>query len=63
MNTWEYDIVRLSGTKDIDMIPVLEVKGAQGWELVSVVASPVPVDKKTQYLAFFKRRLEIESNN
>lgn len=55
MQKWEYEIVRLSGSKDADMIPLLGAKGKAGWELVSVAISPVPVDKKTQYLAFFKR--------
>jgi len=54
---WEYEIVRLSGSKDEDMIPLLDVKGKQGWELVVVTASPVPGDKKTQHLAFLKRQL------
>jgi len=55
MKKWEYEVARLSGSKDQDMIPLLDAKGQQGWELVSVVASPVPTDKKTQYFAFFKR--------
>ncbi len=58
MQKWEYEAVRLSGSKDKDMIPLLDAKGNQGWELVSVVVSPVPVDKETQYLAFFKRLIE-----
>lgn len=58
MQKWEYEAVQLSGSKDEDMIPLLDVKGEQGWELVSVVATPIPVDKRIQYLAFFKRPIE-----
>ncbi len=56
MQKWEYEIIRVSGSKDVaDMIPLLNDKGNEGWELVSVVTSPVPIDRRTQYLAFFKR--------
>ena len=47
MEKWEYEVIRLSGSKDEDMIPLLDHKGDLGWELVSVVVSPIPVDKKT----------------
>jgi hypothetical protein len=57
MQKWEYEIVRLSGTNE-DMIPVLGDKGKQGWELVSVAVSPIPVNRRTQYLAFLKKPLE-----
>jgi len=56
MQKWEYQVVRLSGT-DGDMIPLLEAKGKEGWELVSVAVSPVPVNRRTQYLAFLKKPL------
>ena len=56
MQKWEYEIVRVSGSKDVaDMIPSLNDEGKEGWELVSVVISPIPIDRRTQYLAFFKR--------
>ena len=56
MQKWEYEIVRVSGSKDVaDMTPLLNDKGNGGWELVSVVTSPIPIDRRTQYLAFFKR--------
>ena len=56
MQKWEYQIVRVSGSKDVaDMIPLLNDTGNEGWELVSVVISPIPIDRRTQYLAFFKR--------
>ena len=56
MQKWEYEIVRVSGSKDVaDMIPLLNDTGNEGWELVSVVISPIPIDRRTQYLAFFKR--------
>ena len=55
MPIWEYEIITLSGSKDDEMIPLLDSKGKQGWELVSVINI---VDKKNQYLAFLKRPLE-----
>ena len=58
MQNWEYEAVQLKGDKDKDMIPLLEEKGGQGWELVSVVVSPVPIGNRIEYLAFLKRPLE-----
>ena len=56
MQKWQYEIVRVSGSKDVaDMVPLLNDEGNEGWELVSVVTSPIPIDRRTQYLAFFKR--------
>jgi hypothetical protein len=56
MQKWEYKIVRVSGSKDVvEMVPSLNDTGNEGWELVSVVISPIPIDRRTQYLAFFKR--------
>jgi hypothetical protein len=51
MQRWEYEIVKLSESKDRDMIPLLDRKGKSGWELVSVVASLA----RGEYLAFLKR--------
>jgi hypothetical protein len=55
MQKWEYEIVRLSKSKDRDMIPLLDAKGKSGWELVSVVGSLVGGTSVDEYLAFFKR--------
>lgn len=57
MQNWEYEIVKLKGEKDEDMIPVLEHKGKLGWELVSVVGS-LRGGNTYQYLAFLKRPIE-----
>ena len=54
MQTWDYDIMRLSGTWD-EIVQVLSVKGAQGWELVTVVNMLTSEKSKTKYVAFFKR--------
>lgn len=51
MQDWDYEIVELSGSKDKDMLPLLDSKGRSGWELVSVVAGVA----RNEYLAFFKR--------
>ena len=51
MQRWQYEIVELSGSKDKDMIPLLDRKGDSGWELVSVVGSLA----RDKYLAFFKK--------
>jgi hypothetical protein len=51
MQRWEYEIAKLSESKDRDMIPLLDSKGKSGWELVSVVASLA----RGEYLAFLKR--------
>ena len=60
MYQWEYEAVQLSGSKDQEMIPLLDVKGKLGWELVSVVVIPSAAAKKAQLLAFLKRPLETE---
>ena len=51
MQRWEYEIVKLSESKDRDMIPLLNHRGKSGWELVSVLASI----SRGEYLAFLKR--------
>jgi hypothetical protein len=33
MQKWEYEIVRLSKSKDRDMDPLLDAQGRLGWEL------------------------------
>ena len=57
MQNWDYEIVKLRGEKDIDMIPVLEEKGKLGWELVSVVGI-IRRGNTGEYLAFLKRPIE-----
>jgi len=54
MQRWEYEIVKLSESKDRDMIPLLDRKGKLGWELVSVVVG-LP---RGEYLAFLKKPVE-----
>jgi len=51
MQRWEYEIVKLSESKDRDMIPLLDSKGKSGWELVSVVVGLA----RGEYLAFLKK--------
>ena len=58
MQNWEYEAIQLKGDKDKDIIPLLDGKGGQGWELVSVVVSPIPTGNRIEYLAFLKRPLE-----
>jgi hypothetical protein len=58
MQEWKYEIIRLHGSKDRDMVPLLDAKGKSGWQLVSVVASPLPAEGKTEYLAFFKKPVD-----
>jgi hypothetical protein len=58
MQLWEYEIVHLTGNKDKDMIPLLDGKGKQGWELVSVAARYNTNVEDPKYLAFFKKPLE-----
>ena len=55
MQKWEYEIVRLSKSKDRDMDPLLDAQGKLGWELVSVVGSLQGGTSVDEYLAFFKK--------
>jgi hypothetical protein len=61
MQRWEYEIVRLSKSKDRDMDPLLDAKGKLGWELVSVVGNLVEGTSVDEYLAFFKRPMNGET--
>jgi len=55
--------MELAGLVDVgENIGALNYKAEQGWELVSVVVNPVPRDKRTVYLAFFKRPLINKGN-
>ncbi len=60
MQKWEYEIVRLSRSKDRDMDPLLDANGKLGWELVSVVGSLVGGTSVDEYMAFFKRPIDGE---
>jgi hypothetical protein len=60
MQKWEYEIVRLSRSKDRDMDPLLDAKGKLGWELVSVVGSLVGGTSVDEYMAFFKKPINGE---
>jgi hypothetical protein len=55
MQKWEYEIVRLSKSKDRDMDPLLDAQGKLGWELVSVVGSLQGGTSVDEYLAFLKK--------
>ena len=61
MQKWEYEIVRLSKSKDRDMNPLLDAKGKLGWELVSVVGNLVEGTSVDEYLAFFRRPMNGET--
>ena len=61
MQRWEYEIVRLSKSKDRDMDPLLDAKGKLGWELVAVVGNLVEGTSQDEYLAFFKRPMNGET--
>ena len=61
MQKWEYEIVRLSKSKDRDMDPLLDAKGKLGWELVSVVGNLVEGTSVDEYLAFFRRPMNGET--
>jgi len=61
MQRWEYEIVRLSKSKDRDMDPLLDAKGKLGWELVSVVGNLVEGTSVDEYLAFFRRPMNGET--
>ena len=61
MQRWDYEIVRLSKSKDRDMDPLLDAKGKLGWELVSVVGNLVEGTSVDEYLAFFKRPMNGET--
>jgi len=60
MQKWEYEIVRLSRSKDRDMDPLLDAQGKRGWELVSVVGSLDEGTSVDEYMAFFKRPIDGE---
>ena len=58
MKTWDHKVIRLSGSPDEEMTSLLKAEGKQGWELVSVAVSPIPVNRRTQYFAFLKKPIE-----
>ena len=60
MSKWEYDVMRfdlLSESLDKEVVPVLDDRGAVGWELVNVTEDPAA---EGGILAFFKRLVEEE---
>lgn len=58
MQQWEYEVIFLDGNKDTEIIPLLEAKGREGWDLVSVVQEPHQSERRTQLMAFLKRPIE-----
>lgn len=54
MKKWEYNWVTHDGLHGLTMI--LDERGQKGWELVSVVITPMT----TNYVAFFKRPIASE---
>jgi hypothetical protein len=55
MQSWEYEIVRLNGSRERDMIPLLDAKGKLEWELVSVIGSLQGGTSLDEYWAFLKK--------
>lgn len=57
MQSQEYEIVHLDGSKDREMIPLLDAKGKSGWALVSVVGTPQGGTSLDEHWAFIKNLL------
>jgi hypothetical protein len=54
---WEYDVVNLPlGISDV--IALLKDKGAQGWEIVTIIHQPLEDrTKKSNYFAYLKKQV------